>query len=1020
VVSIYFSFQPPVNLSLPCNSFLVVIIAKKMVRKMKSKIYILILPLLVLVFFGGDSSALQAKKEPVKKQPLVTREEREEYILIKGLISDGIYEIATRRIELFIEKYPESGKREELAYYLGEGYFRLHRFDKAEKALSSFIAEFPQGKRVEEASFLLAVSYRLLERNDEAEAKFKEIAGKKDFSREVRLEARKKLAELYLSEQRLKEAVSYLKGLYKETRELPYAVELARSYFTLRDYKQAELGYRDLIEKQGEQLDRQLIKEAYYRLGLISYREEDYSKAEVYFTSAVEADAGFKEGIIALAWTCYRQKKDKEAYDHILRVVEERKETEAEALCREGRVLLFMNEREAAIKAFSRAAQFENDKAARDALLALVGCYSGEGELDQAIKALDRFLRIEDDPEVLYREWYHLASLYFKKGDYQSASDAFLKVVSLNERGALSDRALMMAAQSELKLNSQEKAMAALSRLVKGFPQSDLLVDSYFTMAGILRDMGRPIDAAGGYQAIAEHFLDREIREEAIFAAGRCYYDGDKWDKAVELFSRFIKEFSHSERIAEAHYYLGRSCYQEGKYETGVSHFKTAVEEGVGENWKRLYPDALFCLGFGRYRLADYDEACSAFLELGEKGGSPEHQARGFYFLGLSHLAAGRLSESNDAFSELISRFPDNELAEHSLFMLGDNYLALNEEEKAIELFSRLVSDFPQGEFAAVAKKRLKEIYLAKEDYKALLSAIPEFTLGNPGSLTDASDLLDKANALITRGRIRQAIATYKSLLAQFPKSPVSDRASFELAELYSRRKGYQQAILYYKKVISDFPGSGFSPRAERRLGNIYFEQKRFKEAIPHFLNLVNDPDFAEVKDRISYLLGYSYEQIGDLKSAIPYYEAFLTYLADPGVMIKEQLRLILLLQSFGRYEQAVSACRSVLVNTRDEETKTEVNFYLAESLARLGRTEEAVLEYLKVTYLHARNPMWALTACFRAGEIYEREGKYDEAIKLYTKVAEKYKGEKKGDYASKRVKELKEKITSAKEKIEP
>jgi len=985
---------------------------------MKMKKYPLILALVILVFSGVASSSFQVKKKVVRKTPRETRAEREEYTLIKGLISDGIYDLAVKRIELFLKEHPESRRVEELSYYLGEGYFRLHQFAEAERALSSFLAKFPKSRRVEEASFLLATTYRLLDKIDQAEAKFKEIARRKGFSPEVRLGAKKKLAELYLAEKRLKEAVPYLKEIYKKTNDLSYGVKLARTYFELRDYKQAEGSYRSLVEKSGAELAKDVLKEAYYRLGLIAYRRKDYKKAETLFAKAVEIDPNFKEGIIALSWALHREKKDKEAYELALKVAPERKESEAERLYREARVFLFMNEREAAIKGFLKVvSQFPNEEPAKKALIALADCYANEGRIASAIEAIERFIKMEDDPEPLYREWYRLGTLYFRKEDYESASKAFLKVVSLNERGELSDRALMMAAQAELKAGRKEKAVALLSRLVKNYPQSALLADSYFLMADILRDMGRLNDAASGYLYIADHFLDREIKEEAIFSSGKCYYDARSWDKAVDLFTRFIKEFPHSERIAEAHYYLGKAYYAEGKYEAGVLHFKKALEEAVSDEAKKLFPDALFNLGFGQYKIGAYDDACSSFSELAGKGGSPEYRAKGLYFLGLSYLASGKLKESNDALAKLVSRFPDSELAQHSLIMLGDNYLALKNEKKAIEAFNSLLSKFPRGEFAQIAEKRLKDIYLTKGDYQSLLSSIPEFRFGNPGSLTDASDLLDKANALLARGRIKRAIATYKKLLSQFPRSPVSDKASFELAELYRRRGVYSKAILYYQKVITDFPESKFVPLAERRLGNIYFREKKFKDAIPHFLKIVNDPEFAKVRDRIFYLLGYSYEQLGDLSSAIPYYEAFLANLADPKVMIKERVRLVLLLQSFGRYEQAVKACRSILANTRNEETKTEVQFYLAECLARLGRTEEALLEYLKVTYLHAKNPMWALTACFRAGEIYEGEGKYEEAIKLYRKVAKRFKGSKKGDYALKRIKELKKKLAEKGEK---
>jgi len=50
---------------------------------------------------------------------------------------------------------------------------------------------------------------------------------------------------------------------------------------------------------------------------------------------------------------------------------------------------------------------------------------------------------------------------------------------------------------------------------------------------------------------------------------------------------------------------------------------------------------------------------------------------------------------------------------------------------------------------------------------------------------------------------------------------------------------------------------------------------------------------------------------------------------------------------------------------------------------------------------------MWALTARYMAAQVYQEMGAYEEAIRLYTKVAKESGDKRKSEYARKRIEEL-------------
>ena len=72
------------------------------------------------------------------------------------------------------------------------------------------------------------------------------------------------------------------------------------------------------------------------------------------------------------------------------------------------------------------------------------------------------------------------------------------------------------------------------------------------------------------------------------------------------------------------------------------------------------------------------------------------------------------------------------------------------------------------------------------------------------------------------------------------------------------------------------------------------------------------------------------------------------------------------------------------------------------------GDLEQAVIEYLKVAYLHRSQAMWAVTAEYEAAKAYEKLHRFMEAENLYRGIKARYGAESEwAQAAEKRLKAL-------------
>ncbi|MDH4223119.1 MAG: tetratricopeptide repeat protein [candidate division Zixibacteria bacterium] len=107
-----------------------------------------------------------------------------------------------------------------------------------------------------------------------------------------------------------------------------------------------------------------------------------------------------------------------------------------------------------------------------------------------------------------------------------------------------------------IHLNDQDKAENTWNRLRQKYPQFDLEKE-FFGYAQKLQDEGKPELAIKLYDEILKLFPESKNKEKAFFLKGFVYSEElEDYNKAGEIYKKFIEEYPQSELKDDAEYLL--------------------------------------------------------------------------------------------------------------------------------------------------------------------------------------------------------------------------------------------------------------------------------------------------------------------------------------------------------------------------------------------------------------------------------------------------------------------------------
>jgi TolA-binding protein len=344
------------------------------------------------------------------------------------------------------------------------------------------------------------------------------------------------------------------------------------------------------------------------------------------------------------------------------------------------------------------------------------------------------------------------------------------------------------------------------------------------------------------------------------------------------------------------------------------------------------------------------------------------------YRIGDALYGDGKYEEAASTYQEVISRYPERrELIRDAYLQAASSLERQGKWEEAISLYKILERESSEEDLMAKVRFKVADIYYL-------------------------------------RGKGELARREYEEILKRHPKSKVAPDALYRLGLSFEKDGDTSSAILALRRLTKEYPDSIWRGDAHFKAGILLFEEGRYREAIDEFIKIVDL--FGDRGDLVAESLSYigaSYEEIGDSKKAQDFYLRVISQYPDTEAAQWARFRQGGIFLAQKDYEKAIAFYKEIVLGGGPRALSARAQYAIGECLAAKGELDDAIVEYLKVGYLYPEEKKWASTGQIQAAQIYERQGKWEEAIKIYEVIIQTHKEGEVVDLSRERIEAIKE-----------
>lgn len=498
------------------------------------------------------------------------------------------------------------------------------------------------------------------------------------------------------------------------------------------------------------------------------------------------------------------------------------------------------------------------------------------GQYPQAKRILTPKLRKFKDPAELAEAHFVIGACELYTDNIKDAVKQLEVSHATSQNWTSADEVLLLLAEAQQRSGENKTAKGTLESLLSKFPQTRLRQQVNYKLAQLSAAMLQYDDAISGYRKvlsdreavslhrfsqygiawalmqqeqyaaalkeldqIAASNLPDSISLETQLARGLCLRKTGKTQEAIAALNKFLSQNPRGNSLGN------------GLYELGLAHTTLGDSARATKAFKRIrsevpaYPASdkvLYELAWNHADAGEKETARKYFDQLANEFGNSEFAAEAIYMVAQDEYETGNYAEAAQRYSLAIKQSSDAALLEKSLYKLGWSYFQREQYDEAARYFSRQAREHASGSLAVDAKFMTAECAFNKEQFDQALAMYKEAQQAlkqDPKSVASqqvrALISLHGAQCYRQRKDWDQSEQWLRSMLNDYPNSPYTATAEYELGYCKQNQGKTAEALKLYGKVADENRRSEIGARARFMSGEVYFSQRDFVSAIRDF-----------------------------------------------------------------------------------------------------------------------------------------------------------------------------------------
>ena len=447
--------------------------------------------------------------------------------------------------------------------------------------------------------------------------------------------------------------------------------------------------------------------------------------------------------------------------------------------------------------------------------------YMEWNKFDEAWTAYNQVIELYGDTPYPPNAQYQKGEAKYFAGDYAAAREDYLQLLEdyPDSDTGLRSAALYSAGWSAEKFGGVDQAIASYTQAVENFPRSDQAPLCLLRIARLSYEQQKVEEAIAAYKAITESYQDTRHTADAYYGLGILYRDEERKDEAIAAFSKVVRDaretyiaalieaaniYISQDRIAEgrallnqllegvtgdrdlearAHFQMAQLDLNNKNYVDAVERYSLVLEEYPESDVIR---DTRYGRALAYHYSGRYDRALVDYKWLLDTKIPKAMQLKVTFSMALSYSAEGNDEEAEKLLNEVIAS-GDESLVRSARLQLISMAEKKGNPEEAVHIYEEMLATTTSSEDRERLLIRLANAYFKLDKFQQSIDAAQELIDLAINAESIANALFVQGNCFYRSEQFVQAIATYNTIIENYPQIAWARNAQFQIGVAYNR-----------------------------------------------------------------------------------------------------------------------------------------------------------------------------------------------------------------------------------------